>query len=169
MIRHAFRALLNHFEVSPADWPDIKEEDKPAWPSKFEAKLAGCEARERKALERLDYLNRHKQLTKEELSVAVAYLDEVADKIAAAQRRMDEEIVRVARTCGYDDDYYGTRLELACLSPDDLLELKEEMRQVMAADIEPASDSSCINGTPEVHVYFTPAPLPISSVHSTAA
>jgi hypothetical protein len=169
LIRYAFKALLDHFEVTQADRPDIKEEDKPTWPSRLEAELAGYEGRERKALERLDYLQRHEQLTKEKLSIAVAYLDEAAEKIAATQRRLEEEIVRLARKCGYDDNYYGTRLELACLSPDDLLELKEEMRQVMAADIEPASDSSCINGTPEVHVYFTPAPLPISSVHSTAA
>jgi hypothetical protein len=58
------------------------------------------------------------------------FLDELADEIALAQRRLDEAVIRLSRNNGYDKAYWGTTLELHQLSPEELLELREEMRMI---------------------------------------
>ncbi len=110
LIRHAFRALLTHFEVPPEDWPKIKEEPKPVWPSKLETRLLELEDRERRALDRLAYLSQAGLLTNEKLRVALDLLDGLADDLAVTQRQLEQQIVRLARGNGYGEEYWGTRL-----------------------------------------------------------
>ncbi len=121
-----------------SDWPEIREEPKPAWPNKLEAKLADLVDQERRGLKRLNYLWRQRLLDKVKLRRAMVFFDDLAEELAMTQRRMDEEIIKLARKNGYDHDYWGTRLDLADLTPDELLELKEEMRQVAAVEEEPS-------------------------------
>ena len=140
LIRHAFRALLNRLEVPECDWPKIYEEPKPSWPNKLEAKLLELEDRETRALHRLNYLWRQQLLDKVKLRRALSFFDDLSEEIALTQRRMDEEIIKLARQNGYDQVYWGTRLDFADLTPDELLELKEEMRQVAAVE-----DETCVS------------------------
>ena len=70
-------------------------------------------------------------ISKEKLRLALDFLDDLAEEIDLAQRRLDEVMVKLARQNGYDEDYWGSRLDLSQLSPDEFLELKEEMRLVV--------------------------------------
>jgi hypothetical protein len=140
LMRQAFRALLEYFSVPEEDWPAIKEEPKPIWPNELEAKLAELEERERRAIKRLHSLQRWGLLTETKLRQASKFLDDLAEDINRTHRRLDEALVRLARQHGYDDGYWGTRLELSQLSPDELLELREEIRIITAADPEPRED-----------------------------
>jgi hypothetical protein len=142
LIRHAFRALLTKFAIPRSDWPDIKEEPKLSWPTKIEALLAELEARERRALERLHQLQEAGLLTVGKLRRALNFLDDLADEMALAQRRLDEAIVKLARQNGYDEAYWGTTIEQFHLSPDELLELREEMRLITAEDQTLTGESS---------------------------
>jgi hypothetical protein len=140
LIRYAFRALLTHFAIPPSDRPDIKEEAKPSWPTKLEAKLAELRDRERRALTRLHHLQQQRLLTQEKLRRALEFLDEMSDEIDLTQRRLDEAIVKLARQNGYDEDYWGSHLDLSQLNPEELLELKEEMRMVVTETTPPLTD-----------------------------
>lgn len=140
LIRHAFIALLIHFSVPEEDWPAIKEEPKTDWPNGLESKLAELEDRERRALQRLHHLQGRGLLTTVKLRQASTFLDELAEDMASVQRRLDEVVVRLARQNGYDDDFWGTHLELHQLSPQELLELREEMWIITAAAPEPRED-----------------------------
>ena len=140
LIRYAFRALLTHFAVPAFDWPDIKEETKPSWPTKLEVKLAELRDKERRAISRLHVLQRQKGLTQQKLRLALNFLDDLANEIDITQHRLDEAIVKLARQNGYDEDYWGSHLDLSQLNPEELLELKEEMRMVVTETAPPATD-----------------------------
>ena len=142
LIRFAFRALLNYFEVPESDGRGLRRKLKPAWPSNLEAKLADLADREQRGLNRLDYLWRRRLLDSVKLRRAMAFFDDLAEELALVQRRLDEEIIKLARKNGYDDDYWGARLDLADLTPHELLELKEEMRQTIAAEPDPPPENS---------------------------
>ena len=137
LIRHAFRALLTRFAIPRSDWPDIKEEPKPFWPTKIEALLAELEARERRALARVHHLQKAGFLNADKLRRALNFLDNLADDLELAQRRLDEAIVKLARQNGYDQGYWGTTLEQFHFSQLDLLELREEMRMVVNEEKQP--------------------------------
>ena len=139
LIRHAFKALLAQFDVPPADWPEIREEAKPAWPSTVEARLAELKNQERRGLARLHHLQCQGRLTGVKLRLVIDFLDKLADEIALTQRRLDETIIMLARNNGYDEGYWGTRLELSHLSPDELLEMREEMRLVVTEYDQPST------------------------------
>ena len=160
LIRHAFKALLIKFAIPQSDWPDIKEEPKPSWPSKLEDKLAELEDRERRALERLHQLQENSFLTAYKLRRALTFLDDLADEIDLAQRRLDEAFIKLARHNGYDEGYWGAPLEHSHLSPLELLELREEMRLVITAEEDQPPPGEPIF-QPPAHLYniqFTPAP-----------
>jgi hypothetical protein len=140
LVRHAFRALLTHFGTPASDWPNIKEEAKPSWPTKLEAKLAELKDREGRALTRLHHLQQQRLLTQEKLRLALDFLDDLADDTDLTQSRLDGAIVKLARQNGYDEDFWGSRLDLSQLSPDELLELKEEMRAVVTEAVPPPID-----------------------------
>jgi hypothetical protein len=137
LIRQAFRALLEKFAVPEEDWPQIREEAKPSWPHQLEARLAELEDRERRALQRLHHLQASGQLTRDKLRQALTFLDDLLDDINLAQRHLDEAIVMLARNHGYDEAFWGSPLEHCQLSTLDLLELREEMRLVVAGGDPP--------------------------------
>jgi hypothetical protein len=163
LIRHAFRALLERFAVPEETWPDIKEEPKPSWPHSLEDKLTKLEDRERRALRRLHQLQRSGNLTSMKLRLALDFLDDLAEDIALTQRRLDEAIVKLARYNGYDEAYWGTTLEQHHLSPDELLELREEMRMAVteeahASPDEPPGVASLLQPPPQQgQIKLTPA------------
>jgi hypothetical protein len=144
LIRYAFRALLTHFGVPPSDWPDIKEEAKTTWPTKIEAKLAELKDRELRAISRLHYLQQQRLISEEKLRLALDFLDDLADEIDLTQRRLDDAIVKLARQNGYDEDYWGSLLDLSQLTPDELLELKEEMRMVVTEEAPTATENPVV-------------------------
>jgi hypothetical protein len=153
LIRHAFKALLTKFAVPQSDWPDIKEEPKLSWPSKLEDKIAELEDREGRALERLHQLQEDSFLTEDKLRRALTFLDDLADEMALAQRHLDEALIKLARQNGYDEGYWGSTLEQYHLSPDELLELREEMRLVM--DEEDQYQTGELIFQPPAHLHNT--------------
>ena len=163
LIRHVFRALLTKFAIPRTDWPDIKEEPKPSWPTKLEARLAELEDRESRALRRLLELQENNLLTADKLRIGLNFLDNLANDINLAQRRLDEAIVKLARNNGYDEAYWGTALEQSHLSPDEILELREEMRLIMAIEDQalpgelPITVAIFQPPAPPDHIQFTPA------------
>jgi hypothetical protein len=140
LIREVFKALLTRFAVPQSDWPDIKEEPKPSWPHSLEDKLTKLEDIERRALERLHQLQRSGNLTSTKLRLALDFLETLANDIALAQRRLDEALIKLARQNGYDEAYWGTTLEQCHLSPDELLELREEMRMMVTEEAQASPD-----------------------------
>ena len=88
LIRQAFRALLERFAVPEAAWPEIREEARQTWPHQLKARLSELEDRERRALGRLHQLQRAGQLTNNKLRRALDFLDDLADDIDLAQRRL---------------------------------------------------------------------------------
>ena len=147
LIRLAFRALLERFAVPKEAWPEIREEAKDPWPHQLKARLAELVDRERRAIERLHQLQMADLLTAHKLRRALEFLDDLADDMALAQRRLDEAIIKLARSNGYDEAYWGAPLEQCYLSQLDLLELQEEMRQVVAEEEQP-SPGEPPSGTP---------------------
>jgi hypothetical protein len=159
LIRHAFKALLIKFAIPQSDWPDIKEEPKPSWPSKLEDKLAELEDRERRALERLHQLQENSFLTAYKLRRALTFLDDLADEMALAQRLLDEAIIRLARNNGYDEGYWGITLEQYHLSPDELLELRQEMKLVKDEEDQHPPDELIFQPPAQPgHIQITPTP-----------
>jgi hypothetical protein len=144
LIRHVFRALLTKFAIPRTDWPDIKEEPKPSWPTKLEARLAELEDRESRALRRLQQLQENNLLTADKLRIGLNFLDDLANDINLAQRRLDEAIIKLARNNGYDEAFWGNPLEHCQLSRLDLLELREEMRLITAEEDFPLVSASPI-------------------------
>ncbi len=142
LIRTAFRALLLRFTVPVEQWPPIKEEPKAVWPGRLEAQLAELLDREERAIRRLNYLSISGRLTGHKLRQAIGFLDDLAEEINRAQRGLDEEIVKQARQQGYDDTYSGTRLDLSDLTAPELLELKEEMRQLLSSELRSTAENS---------------------------
>jgi hypothetical protein len=131
LIRQAFLVLLEKFAVPKDAWPEIREEAKRPWPHQLEARLAELEDRECRALERLNRLQVPGLLTAEKLRRALDFLDDLANNIDLAQRRLSETIIKLARNNGYDEAYWGVPLEQCQISPEELLELREEMRMVV--------------------------------------
>jgi hypothetical protein len=151
LIREAFKALLNRFAVPRSDWPDIKEEPKLSWPHSLEDKLTKLEDRERRALERLQQLQRSGNLTSMKLRLALDFLEDLAEDIDLTQRRLDEAIVKLARNNGYDEVYWGTTLEKCYLSPDELQELREEMRMVVTEEAQASPPDEPLRDAPIFH------------------
>jgi hypothetical protein len=127
----------------------------------MEAKLAELRDKERRAISRLNVLQHQKGLTEEKLRLALDFLDDLADEIDLAQHRLDEAIVKLARQNGYDEVYWGCHLDLSQLSPDELLELKEEMRMVVT-ETAPAATDDPAGGL----VIFQPLSQPRSIHHN---
>jgi hypothetical protein len=136
-------------------WPDIREEPKLSWPHSLEDKLTKLEDRERRALERLQQLQRSGNLTSMKLRLALDFLEDLAEDIDLTQRRLDEAIVKLARHNGYDEAYWGTTLEQHHISPGELLELREEMRMVVTEEAHASPDEP-----PSVASFFQPPPQP---------
>ena len=158
LIRHAFKALLIKFAVPQSDWPDIEEEPKPSWPSKLEDKIAELEDRERRALERLHQLQENSFLTAYKLRRALTFLDELADEIDSAQRRLDEAFIKLARHNGYDEGYWGAPLEQCHLSQLDLLELREEMKLIIDEEEQLSPNEPSFQPPADLYnIHFTPA------------
>jgi hypothetical protein len=163
LIRQAFRSLLERFAISRSDWPNIKEDPKPLWPTKLETQLKSLADRERRALGRLHQLQTTGLLNPEKLRQALEFLDNLANDIDLAQRRLDEAIVKLARQNGYDETFWGGPLEHFQLSQVDLLELREEMRLTTAEEDPPQTIESPIT-TP-----FLPPPAHSAQIHLTPA
>jgi hypothetical protein len=75
------------------------------------------------------------------------------------QRRLDEALIKLARHNGYDEGFWGTTLEHSHLSPDLLLELREEMRLVTTSEEDQPIISNLIFQPPPhlYNIHFTPA------------
>lgn len=143
LIRGAFRALFRRLNVPETDWPHIHEDPKPTWPNKLEARLSELQDREVRAIRRLCYLEHQGQLQGEKLRRALDFLDGLAEDLAVTQRRLDEVIVRLAQKQGSGAEVLGPRLDLAYLSPEDLVELKEAVLALLSAGREPQEEEVC--------------------------
>ena len=87
-------------------------------------------------------------LTAHKLRQAIEFLDDLADEMALAQRRLEEAIIKLARNHGYDEAYWGAPLEQCHLSQLDLLELQEEMRIVLTEEEQPSPSEPLTSGKP---------------------
>jgi hypothetical protein len=101
-------------------------------------RLADLEDLEQQGIQSLNQLCQSGQLSCEVITKALMFFNQMAEEVALTQRLLEDEVCTQARDSGYDGTHGWISHGLAGLSPEELLELKEELDQMIISAFQAA-------------------------------